>query len=96
MGWTVPDRDKLLWKAWDDSSSWVVFHPRSRQTHILDELSASVLRLMVDGCETIEDLAQRVVLVHGLTAEDLGLASEYVEKVAGRLSEAGLVDGSDK
>lgn len=90
----VPDKDELIWKSWSGSASWVVYHPRSGQTHFVDELSASVLRSLVSGCCSCRELADTVLSQFDLGPEASLEAIAYVERAVQRFSEVGLVDRS--
>lgn len=92
MTWTVPDKSDFIWKTWNDSPSWVVFDPRSRETHVLDELSAFVLRWLVENSGTIKDLVDRLALEFELDAEARIDAINYVDRVLCRFLQVGLID----
>jgi PqqD family protein of HPr-rel-A system len=53
--WTARSGD-LLWRAWDDEES-VVYHVPSGNTHVLNRVSALVLRHLEDRWLTPTELA---------------------------------------
>ncbi len=53
--WGLPEDVGLLWKSWDEEV--IVFNQASGQTHLLDALSAEVLRELEQRPRTIIDLA---------------------------------------
>lgn len=83
-----------IWKSWDDSDDWILYHPPSRQTHRLDQLSAYVLKLLRGGPRSPEQLAERLVRDFNLEPEALRDAVQYVATLLPRLAELGLISGS--
>jgi len=59
----------------------------------MDELSAFVLRSIVDGSTSAEQIAGQIVGEFGLTACDARAAVGYLTNVVVRFSEAGLISG---
>lgn len=90
---TAHNADNLVWKHWDDSEFWVVFHLESRQTHILDEISAAVLRSLSDGPVRIEDVVEQLIRDFGIDPEARSDALSYVAKAVRRFIESGLIRG---
>lgn len=91
---SLPGRDELIWKSWSDSPASVVFHPRSGQTHFVDELSASVLRSLASGCHSFDELVVAILSEFDLGPELRSEVTVYVEKAVQRFREIGLVDRS--
>lgn len=84
----------LIWKRWDDSAHWLVFDPRSRQTHLLDELAAAVLRASLSHPVSEQGLADHLVEEFDMGADSKADAVKYVASVIPRLVELGLIHGS--
>lgn len=87
------DQHELVWKTWDDSSSSVVFHVPSRQTHLLDELTSTVLRVMKNGIHTVESVAEQLICEFELDSEAKADAVRFVTAAIPRLAELGLIRG---
>jgi PqqD family protein of HPr-rel-A system len=83
-----------IWKSWPDSDDWILFHPPSRQTHRLDQLSAYVLKLLRGGSQSPEQLAECLVRDFDLEPEAQCDAVKYVATLLLRLAELGLISGS--
>ncbi|MCS7304265.1 MAG: HPr-rel-A system PqqD family peptide chaperone [Thermoguttaceae bacterium] len=63
----------LMLHAWEGEPFVLVFQPLSGDTHLLDHLSAEVLRLLGPGAQTAEHLWERLLAQTGLTAEEFSL-----------------------
>lgn len=83
--------EELVWRRWNDSEYWIVFHPESRQTHVLDEISASVLRLTLDSPHCVEVVAEQFISEFGIEPEARTDAIAYVASATQRLIESGLI-----
>ncbi|ANM30194.1 hypothetical protein ABI59_12335 [Acidobacteria bacterium Mor1] len=80
----------LHWRAWDDQ--YVVFHPPSGDTHLLNEAAARLLRRLHEGPATIADL---VAAVEGIGDEAV---PDMPKRVAGYLlwfDDLGLIEAAD-
>lgn len=65
LDYGVPVQIELLWKSWDDGSEHVVYHPRSGHTHLLDELSAWVVKLLQTEPLSRQSVSNRIVREFG-------------------------------
>jgi len=84
----------LVWKSWGDSTFWIVFHSKSHQTHLLDEVSAAVLRSICNGSWSFELVASDIVRKFELEADARQDALNFAASVVPRLVQLGLVRGS--
>src|SRR5262245_60541651 len=80
----------LLWKQWSDDEV-LVFHIASGRTHLLDALSAEVLKQLEPGALTMNDLLNSIRQRHDLEMDEL---SARVLEVCRSLSDIGLLDES--
>lgn len=87
------DPQELVWKTWEDSGSSLVFHVPSRQTHLLDELTAVVLRIIRNGTHTVESVAEQLIREFELESEAQADAVGFVTVAVPRLAELGLIRG---
>lgn len=87
------DQRELVWKTWEDSSDSLVFHVPSRQTHLLDELTAAVLRIIRNGTHTVESVAEQLIREFELESEAQADAVRFVTVAIPRLAELGLIRG---
>lgn len=89
--WRIASRAPLLWRGFD--SEWVVFHPDSGDTHLLDPVAAATLRLLEVGPASAATLAER--LSRGACIplpDDLGDAVAQILRV---FDEVGLIEPVD-
>ncbi len=80
----------LHWREWDDQ--FIVFHPPSGDTHLLNDAAARMLRRLGSGPATIDDLVGAVAEGDAETAPDLP------KRVAGYLlwfDDLGLIETAD-
>lgn len=80
----------LLWKQWDYDEV-LVFHCASGRTHLLDALSAEVLKQLESGPLTLENLLDAVRQQHQI---ETGKVSKRLLDVCRSLSNIGLIDES--
>lgn len=86
----------LIWKRWGDSAEWAVYHRPSRQTFLLDELSATVLRLLESGVRSTEAIAESLIKDFCLEVDDRAAAVAYAERVVARLNDMGVLRESSQ
>ncbi len=80
--------DGLLWREWD--GEFVVFHPPSGDTHLLNAFAAEVLLSLAERPAGLPELMARLARDAGLEA---GPEQEgQVAKLLARLQELGLVE----
>ena len=85
--WGLPDDVALLWKSWDEEV--IVFNRASGQTHLLDALSAEVLRELEMRPRTVADLAALFADRYELDSEELG---DRLTGICRRFDELGLAE----
>ena len=73
--WALDEAGSLRLRQWDDEA--VVYHRPSGATHLVDEVSALILRTLEQGAMSLAGLAARV-------GETLGVGSpEELEQITG-------------
>ena len=85
--WGLPEDVGLLWKSWDEEV--IVFNQASGQTHLLDALSAEVLRELEQRPVTVVDLVTLFADRYGLNSEELG---DRLTTICRRFDELGLAE----
>jgi PqqD family protein of HPr-rel-A system len=85
--WGLPENVGLLWKSWDEEV--IVFNQASGQTHLLDALSAEVLRELEQHPRTMADLATLFANRYELDSEELG---DRLTGICRRFDELGLAE----
>ena len=89
--WRVSSRAPLKWREWD--GEWVVFHPDSGDTHLLDPFAARVLKRLEDAPATADMLVQR--LAESPAAAPANELPRMVEQLLRVLDDAGLIEPVD-
>ena len=85
--WGLPEDVRLLWKSWDEEV--IVFNQASGQTHLLDALSAEVLRELEQRPWTMADLVALFADRYELNPEELG---DRLTGICRRFDELGLAE----
>jgi len=89
--WRVASRTPLRWRGWN--GDWVVYHPGSGDTHLLDPLAADALRLLEASPAGVAALIERLAgSAAAPAAEKLGAAVESMLRV---FDEVGLIEPVD-
>ncbi len=89
--WRVASRTPLRWRGWD--GEWVVYHPDSGDTHLLDPLAAEALRSLEASPAGAAALVERLAGGTDATAaEELPAA---VERLLRAFDEVGLIEPVD-
>jgi PqqD family protein of HPr-rel-A system len=89
--WRVASRAPLRWRGFD--SEWVVFHPDSGDTHLLDPLAAATLRVLEAAPSSAALLVERLPRVADLPVPD-DLAGTVAE-ILRVFDEVGLIEPVD-
>jgi PqqD family protein of HPr-rel-A system len=79
-----------LCHQWDGEQLVVVFQPASGDTHLVDALSAEVLRLLTPTPQTAASVWQRLLERSGLSAEEFPLAR--LQAVLAQLEQLDLIE----
>ena len=87
MRWTVNTEHELLWRSWSPDE-FVVYHRESGETHLLNALTAFVLRTLRSESLNSTELAGRAADEFGPEFEN---AEQELEHLLGHLDELGLV-----
>ena len=85
--WQLPAGAELLWQTWDEEV--IVFNTASGQTHLLDALSAAVLKEVENRPGDIDQLALRLAERFELDTEAL---LRRLREVCTHFDELGLVE----
>lgn len=88
----TPSSRELVWQDWGDV--YIVFQPSSTETHVFNDITATVLQSMVIGALTMDDIKNYTA--HALNFEHDELPIEDLSFALGRLDELGLVEWSDE
>ena len=91
MLWRVAARTPLRWRGW--GGEWVVFHPDSGDTHLLDPLAADALRSLEASPASAAALAERLSRSAASPAEEM--LPEAVERMLRAFDEVGLIEPVD-
>ena len=91
--WQLNPACDLHWRRWNDSN--LVFNAGSGQTHILNELAASVLKRLESNSAKLEELVQLASVGEYLDWDTEDLEHSIAELVLD-LVELGLVESCEK
>jgi PqqD family protein of HPr-rel-A system len=86
--WRLPAGVSLLWQSWDEDEV-IVFNRASGQTHLLDALSAAVLRRIETAPATTSDLLGYFSESFGI---DESLLNDRLQAVCHRFDQLGLAE----
>ncbi len=89
--WRVSSRATLKWREWD--GEWIVFHPDSGDTHLLDPFAARVLERLEAAPADAATLVQR--LAESPAAPPAGDLPSMVEQLLRVFDDAGLIEPVD-
>lgn len=79
----------LIWRNWDEES-FLVYHTGSGDTHLLNRVTAEVLRQLERADADVGELAHRVAQSFEVEADDEFV--QQIEQLLAHLDELGLVD----
>ena len=82
---------KLVWQDWDDV--YILYQPSSTETHVFNDITATVLQALEKGSLTMTEIVNRTAQELGLRRNEL--SSGDLSFAIGRLQELGLVECSD-
>lgn len=82
----------LTWQNFDDV--FIVYQTSSAETHVFNETTALILRLVVGEARSIENLRHATEVALGLDEDQL--AADDLALAVGRLEELGLIDCLDE
>lgn len=86
--WRISSGQPLRWRHWDDQ--WLVYHPASGDTHVLDEASAQAVRRLEASPLDADALAAAVAEAMGVEASDE--VRGYIAKLLPQLDVLGLIE----
>ena len=86
--WHIPDDREILWRHWE--GDYVIFNSLSGETHILDITSGKVLKRIMKGPSTTEDI--RSDIGDFLEVRNNSTLARAVDKILSGLEDAGLVE----
>jgi PqqD family protein of HPr-rel-A system len=79
---------RLLWKIWDDE--FIVYHPVSGDTHLLDHVSGEILKIIESMPATRPDLASHISIKYGMSLDEK--LNEYIGELLVKLRELHLIE----
>lgn len=85
--WRLPRGAELLWQSWDEEV--IVFNTASGQTHLLDALSAAVLKEIQNRPSTVSQLTNAFAERFNFEPESL---SQRLADICARFDELGLAE----
>ncbi len=86
--WHIPADQEIFWRHWE--GDYVIFNSLSGETHILDIASGKVLRRIMNGPSTTEDIRSEIGdFLEVRNDSELACA---VDKILNSLEDAGLVE----
>ena len=86
--WRIPADQKILWRHWE--GDYVIFNSLSGETHILDIVSGKVLKRIMNGPSTTEDI--RSEIGDFLEVRNDSELARAVDKILNGLEDTGLVE----
>ncbi len=86
--WRIPTDQEIFWRHWE--GDYVVFNSLSGETHILDITDGKVLRRIMNGPATTEDI--RSEIGEFLKVRNDAELACAVDKILHNLEDAGLVE----
>ncbi len=89
MRWRVISSYPLAWRTWDDEE-YVVYHPGSGDTHVLNAMSAELLRRMEDASTTRAELVSHCVEVLGIEPDEE--FARQIDHLLNELNDLGLIE----
>lgn len=88
MRWRTRPAEGLMWEMWE--SEYSLFNPASGETHLIDELTAEVLRRASDRPITVHDLATELANI--IEIENTTAWQQRIAALLGQLEALGLVE----
>jgi PqqD family protein of HPr-rel-A system len=88
--WRLLTASSLKFHAWPGEEFVLVFHSASGDTHLVDALSAEVLRRLQDGPLTEETLWRRLLEQTGFSVEEFPL--DRLQPILTQLEQLSLVE----
>ena len=86
--WRTAADQKILWRCWE--GDYVIFSSLSGETHILDVASGKVLKRIMNGPSTTEDI--RSAIGDFLEVRNNSELACAVDKILNGLEDTGLVE----
>ena len=86
--WRVAGSKPLRWRSW--AGDFVVFSPLSGQTHSLDIVTGRVLKLIMSGSSSFDDL--RLEISTFLEVDNDNHLAQTISDILSRMEEVGLIE----
>ena len=86
--WRVVGSEPLRWRAW--AGDYVVFNPLSGQTHFLDIVTGQILKRIIHGSSSIDELCSEISTF--LEVGDDSYLAEMISDILSRLDGVGLIE----
>jgi len=90
--WRIVPGVRLHWRSWEDE--FVVYDSDSGDTHLLNQVSGDILKVLESESPTISDLAVR--LAESQKVQPDGELSAYLERLLAKLERLGLIERIQK
>ena len=87
--WVIGKSAPLIWRSWD-ANEYVVYSPASGDTHLINEMTAEVLRQLERSDLEFSDLARSVA--ESLGAELDPQIDSHIAKLLAYLDQIGLIE----
>jgi PqqD family protein of HPr-rel-A system len=82
---------ELAWVDWGDV--YIVYQPSSAETHVFNETTALILKVLEQGALSLKDVIEQIGQALGAVEDEL--IGEDVRLAVQRLEVLGLIEGSD-
>ena len=86
--WFVPRGNALKWRRWNES--FVVFNPASGDTHYLNAIAGSVLKLLETEPASVEQIVTHLEAISGEPLD--GELREQINGLVERFDAVGLIE----
>ncbi len=86
--WRIAGCKPLSWRSW--AGDYVVFSPLSGQTHSLDIVTGRVLKLIMSGSPSFDDLRAEISIF--LEVNNDNRLAQTISEILSRVEEAGLIE----
>ena len=86
--WRIFPGLRLHWRSWEDE--FVVYNSASGDTHLLDQVSRDMLKVLESESPTLSELAGRLAESQEIEAD--AEFSSYLERLLATLEKLGLVE----
>ena len=86
--WRIAGSKPLRWRSW--GGDYVAFNPLSGQTHSLDIVTGQVLKIIMSGPSSFDDLRLKISIF--LEVNNDNRLAQTISEILSRSEEAGLIE----